>query len=290
MTVDRARVARFAGLCLVGAVLAGLLRWTFGGAVGTAASVGVTFVPMAAGIVLRGRGDISANLGLETPNRWGLAGLLPVVLVFPITAASLVMPGIGPSATLGGLLATYASGLPPDQVAAIQAQVAGLPMHPFWLALPVGTLLGATVLTVVALGEEAGWRGWLHRELAPLGLLQASLLTGLLWGIWRLPLALQGVEHPEHPWIGGLLVVSGCVAVSPLIGWVRERSGSALSAALCRGVLQGTAPLPLLWLDRIDDRLVGAPGLAGLLVFMAASALLGAATGYRTPRTGDTPP
>jgi uncharacterized protein len=49
-------------------------------------------------------------------------------------------------------------------------------------------------LAIVGIGEELGWRGWLlptllARGCSPLG---ASLRVGALWGIWHVPILLQG--------------------------------------------------------------------------------------------------
>jgi len=44
-----------------------------------------------------------------------------------------------------------------------------------------------SVVTVVyALGEEAGWRGYLFDALSPLGTFGRSLLTGMVWWAWHI--------------------------------------------------------------------------------------------------------
>ncbi len=53
------------------------------------------------------------------------------------------------------------------------------------LVLPLA-LVGMLTTT----GEEIGWRGALQTTLGRLGLLRASLLIGLLWSLWHLPLTL----------------------------------------------------------------------------------------------------
>lgn len=49
-------------------------------------------------------------------------------------------------------------------------------------------LLGATAYALVALGIEAGWRGYLLPRLMPLGRIPAYLISGALWGLWFVPL------------------------------------------------------------------------------------------------------
>jgi membrane protease YdiL (CAAX protease family) len=73
---------------------------------------------------------------------------------------------------------------------------------------PIGSLLaqalivGPTLSAIAGLGEEAGWRGLLHRELSGLGFWRESWLVGLLWGAWHLPLVFEGYGFPNHPAAG----------------------------------------------------------------------------------------
>ena len=275
--MDRARVGRFVGLVWGGALLFGLLAVLARSLVGPLGvqlvTLGAGWVPFVAAALLGGRGDLSSRLGLETPNRWILvAWLLPWGLLIPVVGLSVLFGGWSDS--LGGLLGVYATGMPPEQLRAVQADLASLPVHPALLALLPMLLAGPTVSALSALGEEAGWRGWLHRELGPLGFWRSSLLTGAIWGIWQAPLALQGRFHPEHPVVGALLCLAGCLALSPLLAWVRERSGSAFSAAVFQGTLNAAAGLPLLLVAHLDDRLVGVLGLSGLLIHTGASVVL----------------
>jgi hypothetical protein len=61
----------------------------------------------------------------------------------------------------------------------------------------VGGLIVLAVLLVpeslLAIGEEYGWRGYLLPRLLPLGEVRATLLIGLVWGLWHLPLVVAGV-------------------------------------------------------------------------------------------------
>ena len=54
--------------------------------------------------------------------------------------------------------------------------------------LLLGVVLGATVFAAAALGSELGWRGCLLPRLAVRGRAAAHLVTGVLWGLWFMPL------------------------------------------------------------------------------------------------------
>lgn len=81
------------------------------------------------------------------------------------------------------------------------------PLPPWPRTEPVRELLPLLVITFVTtllyggpLGEEAGWRGFaLPRLQARHSPLVASLLLSVVWGLWHVPLHLQGVNHGIFP-------------------------------------------------------------------------------------------
>jgi len=65
-------------------------------------------------------------------------------------------------------------------------------------------LAGLTINAIAALGEM-GWKGLLLNELASkMGLLKASIITGVIWSLWHAPLILAGYNYPHHPDVIGL--------------------------------------------------------------------------------------
>jgi uncharacterized protein len=74
-----------------------------------------------------------------------------------------------------------------------------------------------------ALGEEIGWRGFvLPRMQARHSALKASLLIGILWGPWHLPLWLTGSEgHPISLYVA-------VVATSVFYTWLYNNTGGSL--------------------------------------------------------------
>jgi len=133
---------------------------------------------------------------------------------------------------------------------------------------------GTTINALAAYGEEAGWRGWMHEELAPLGFWPRALTTGVLWGLWHAPLILQGHNYPEHPVLGVVLMVGMCVGLSAPMAELRARTDSVLSAAVFHGTFNAVASFPLLFVVGGDDRTVGVTGLAGLVVLLLVNGAL----------------
>lgn len=97
------------------------------------------------------------------------------------------------------------------------------------------------------LNEELGWRGFalpaLQRQLSPRA---ASLVVGLFWAVWHLPLFwIPGASQEGLPLVP---ILAQIVALSVLFTWLYNRTrGSLLLALLFHAALNATgAVLPLL--------------------------------------------
>lgn len=106
--------------------------------------------------------------------------------------------------------------------------------------------LGALANSLLAFGEELGWRGWLQPVLAPLGAWPAVLLTGVVWGLWHAPVILLGYNFARPDVTGLLFMVGGCVAWGLILGWLRLRSASLWPAVLAHGSLNAAGGLVLM--------------------------------------------
>lgn len=99
------------------------------------------------------------------------------------------------------------------------------------------------ILTVLAgMGEEFGWRGFaMPRLQARYNALVSSLIIGLLWGMWHIPLFLiegtiQSKWLAEAGWIAILGYTVFCMSWSIQYTWVfNNTKGSVLLAALFHG-------------------------------------------------------
>jgi uncharacterized protein len=138
---------------------------------------------------------------------------------------------------------------------------------------------GIVINMLFTFGEEFGWRGYLLPKLAPLGGVPAAILVGLIWGLWHAPLiVLDGYNYPGHPWLGVLMMMLFCVALSMIFAWLRFRSGSIWTTVLAHAAINAQAGFALLMLSS-GDSLVRAPigllGLAPMILFAIFLAVTG---------------
>lgn len=114
---------------------------------------------------------------------------------------------------------------------AINAGLGG-PAPGSWFALSPGLLPVLAVVQVwVVLGEEPGWRGFaLPRLQERFGSLGASLILGVLWTLWHLPMFLMpgAPQYGASPLRFGLFLT----AWSVLLTMLYNRSGRSLFAVM----------------------------------------------------------
>jgi len=95
-------------------------------------------------------------------------------------------------------------------------------------------LLSAVPVTLLTFGEEYGWRGYLLPRLLPLGEIRATLLLGMIWALWHLPLIVAGLNYPGvNVWLAILAFLFVTIAISFAYTWFYvASSGSVLIAAV----------------------------------------------------------
>jgi uncharacterized protein len=84
---------------------------------------------------------------------------------------------------------------------------------------------------VVAIGEEAGWRGWLlpalQKRFSPL---MSSFILGLVWGVWHFPLFVIG-QYAESP-VATFAKMGACVMLATMFTWLYNRASHNLLLAV----------------------------------------------------------
>jgi membrane protease YdiL (CAAX protease family) len=74
-------------------------------------------------------------------------------------------------------------------------------------------MVSGTLVSVAALGEEGGWRGYMMPKLINImGRGKALLLGGIIWGLWHAPLTCIGhnfgTDYPGFPFVG---IIKMCI-------------------------------------------------------------------------------
>ena len=105
-----------------------------------------------------------------------------------------------------------------------------------WMIIAIAILFS----TPVQAGEELGWRGYALPQLAKrLGYSGASLLLGIIWGIWHLPLFFIGGTDKFGQSI--IVFVAGTTALSVAIAWLYIHvNGSLLLTMLMHSAVNQT--------------------------------------------------
>lgn len=131
---------------------------------------------------------------------------------------------------------------------------------------------GLVLLIGGPLGEELGWRGYAMPALAArMNWRAASLIIGLVWGLWHLPLFfMAGTAQSQMPILVFMLNI---VAGSVLFGWLWERTnGSILPAIVLHTSLNAWAGLLIV----VPSNATGQPFaiVTGLLTVIAIALLI----------------
>jgi uncharacterized protein len=208
-------------------------------------------------------------------NWWFLAAwLIPVVLSILTLGISLMIPGVEFSPGMQGFLEQFKATMSPEDLKVLEKEIASGPLSYWWVNLLLSLVAGITPNAIPALGEELGWRGLMHKELLSRGFWQSSLMIGVTWGIWHLPLVLQGHNYPQHPQLGIFMMIAMTVALSPLFTYIRIKSGSVLAPAIMHGTINAMANFAVLYIKGGNNLLVGFTGAAGLIASAIVMACL----------------
>jgi uncharacterized protein len=217
------------------------------------------FAPAIASFVVRKwitrEGFDDAGLGLHL-RHWRLylvAWLLPFVVVAFIVLGAL---GLGLGKPDFSMLAALARIAPhtkiPHSLVGILAYV-----------IPLQLLMAALIATPLLFGEEFGWRGYLQVRLFARWPILAAVATGLIWGLWHLPVILRGYEFPGDPAVVTVVFCTGAVLLSIVFGWLRRRSGSVWVTSLAHSATNaiGGSLTLLLFPDRTNQLFLGYIGI-----------------------------
>jgi len=154
----------------------------------------------------------------------------------------------------------------------------------------VGTIAAEWLRVIVVggpLGEEIGWRGFvLPRLLRDGGAMRASVLLGVVWGLWHVPLyfvpgtgQLETAAQAGLPFSVGAFVV-WTIGLSIVFTWLFLRSGGSVLAAILLHASVNTASFV--------PSAVGSTGAASLL-YALVTWLVALGMSRRLPRLSSSP-
>ena len=231
------------------------------------------FTPAAASVVARlvlreGFADVSFRFGGR--RTWKM---ILLALVFPIVVG-LVAYGI---AWATGL-AQFDPQLPAGLIATLVGEVTSSPVMVFVIMLLFATFVGVFPQSLSAAGEEIGWRGYMLMRLIDAGVPRPVLVSGIIWGLWHIPLILAGLYVAgSSPILSAVLFMVSVVTVGFVIARMRLETGSIWPAIALHGAwnsnvygafdpaTMGTGAGPTLW--------VGEAGILTVLTLVVAAVI-----------------
>lgn len=151
------------------------------------------------------------------------------------------------------------------------------PVLLFILGVAGGMTSGAIFNFPFTLGEELGWRGLLLKELQSLGFWKSNLLIGTIWGLWHMPIILMGHNYPHYPIIGSIMMVPFCISISFIQSILRLRSATVFAPSVFHGMLNGGAPITLIYIvnnNELVGSIVGIAGISAALIITGVYLLL----------------
>ena len=231
------------------------------------------FVPMMVAIIVQKRifkQPLAGPLGISFKvNCWFfMAWFLPPAIALATIGISLLMPGVTFTPDMSGFFNSISGSLTPEQMEQARQQLAAMPAHPFWFILVLSLIAGTTVNAVAGFGEELGWRGFLVKELSFMGFWKSSALIGFIWGLWHAPLVLLGLNYPQHPELGVLIMIGWTIVIAPIFSYIRLKAKSVIAAAILHGTINAVPGLAIVLLTGGDELTVGITGLAGFIAFI----------------------
>lgn len=205
------------------------------------------------------------------PNRFFVVALLLPLLVASLSlGVALLLPGVH-YAGFDGLLSRGADTLTAEQRDAARVAFNAIPIPPLLFILMKAAAAGPTLNALVALGEEAGWRGFLYQSLRG-SFYRVSLVTGLVWGVWHIPLVLMGLNTVGSTGLSIVTTIAFTMLWAPLFTYVRQRSQSVIASSIMHGTVNASASASMLAAG--SAVLVGPTAVAALLALVVANVAL----------------
>jgi len=217
------------------------------------------------------------NIGFNFKWTWWylFSIFIPILFNFFAFGIAILLPDVTFSPDMSGMIERYQKLFTEEQLNLMKEQIAKVPGVVFFAGMILQTIFfGITINTVFAFGEEAGWRGFLLYNLKGKGFYFTSLITGLVWGLWHLPVIIQGHNYPDHKIAGIFMMILWTVLLSPFFTFIVYKTGTVISAAIMHGVLNASYGLSIVYLKGGNDLTVGITGMSGMIALLISNILL----------------
>ena len=133
-----------------------------------------------------------------------------------------------------------------------QLEAQGLTYPLYVLISVVSCITYAPLINMIpAVGEEAGWRGFLYPQLkARFGKRRGWLIGGVIWGIWHWPLMCligyeYGTDYVGFPVVGMLIFCIFTTVGGILCDWLYEKTECIWIPAIFHGAINAAATVPM---------------------------------------------
>lgn len=106
---------------------------------------------------------------------------------------------------------------------------------------PIAAIISGVTVSFAALGEEAGWRGYMMPKMIELwGVGKAVVIGGIIWGVWHWPLTCVGhnfgTGYFGYPFTGFAGMCVMCIFMGIILTFLTYRSGSIWPATILHAV------------------------------------------------------
>ena len=110
---------------------------------------------------------------------------------------------------------------------------------------PIAAIVSGAAASFAALGEEAGWRGYMMPKMIKLwGVGKAVVIGGIIWGMWHWPLTCVGhnfgTEYFGYPFTGFAAMCVMCIFMGIILTFVTYKSDSIWPAAFLHAINNGS--------------------------------------------------
>jgi uncharacterized protein len=189
------------------------------------------FAPAAASVVARlllreGFADVSFRFGGR--RTWKM---ILLAVIFPIIVG-LVAYGM---AWVTGL-ARFDPQPPAGLAATLVGAVTTSPVMMFVMLILLTTFVVIPSAALFAAGEEIGWRGYMLTRLIDAGVPRPVLVSGLIWGLWHIPLILAGVYVAgSNPYVSAVIFMVSVTSMGFVVARMRLETGSIWPAVVLHG-------------------------------------------------------